>query len=74
MTEILSGATLVKSMPPKRNDENQKPYSEILVMHQKTAMLVVGKQRSTGEYVQYCISAKNKKKSPRRRLLGARIK
>ena len=61
MTEILANATLVKSMPPKRNNENQKPYSEILIMHQETAVLVVGKQNTTGEYVQYCISARHKK-------------
>ena len=56
LTEIMAEATLVKMMPPKRNDKNQRPYSEMLIMHHKTAMLVVGKQRTTGEYVQYCIS------------------
>ena len=61
LTEILSQATLMKRMPPKRDDENQKPYSEMLIMRQKAAMLVVGKQKTTGEYVQYCISAKDKK-------------
>lgn len=45
-------------MPPKKDDENQKPYSEILVMKQKSATLVVGKQKTKNEYVQYCISAK----------------
>ncbi len=45
-------------MPPKKDDENQKPYSEILIMKHKGAMLVVGKQKTTREYVQYCISAK----------------
>ena len=61
LTEILSDATLIKRMPPKRGDENQKPYSQILIMRHKTAMLVVGRQRSTGEYVQYCISVFDKK-------------
>ena len=69
MTEILSEARLVSQMPPKKNDRNQKPYSEILIMEQGTATLIVGKQRSSGEYVQYCIRS-NKKKSPRQRLQG----
>ena len=61
LSDILSNATLEKRMPPKRDTENQKPYSEILIMRWKSAMLVVGKQETTGEYVQYCISAKDKK-------------
>ena len=61
MTEIMAKATLVKRVPAKRNDENQKPFSEILIMHYETAMLAVGKQRTTGEYVQYCISSRIKK-------------
>ena len=61
LTEILANATLVKIMPPKKNDKNQKPYSQILKMQQKSAMLVVGKQDSTNEFVQYCISFRGKK-------------
>lgn len=60
LTEILSEAKLVKRMPPKKDDVAQKPYSEILIMQHKAALLIVGKQRTTNEYVQYCISAKNK--------------
>lgn len=61
LSEILSEAELIKAMPPKRGNKNQKPFSEILVMKQKSAMLIVGKQRSTEEYVQYCISCRHKK-------------
>mgnify|MGYP007069883206 FL=1 len=61
LSEILSNATLIKEMPPKRDDQNQRPYSKILVMKHRDAMLIVGKQRSTGEYVQYCVSAWDKK-------------
>ena len=50
-------------MSPKRDSENQKPYSEILIMRGKGVTLVVGKQETTGEYVQYCITAKGKNKS-----------
>ena len=56
LSEILANASLIKVMPPKRGDSNQKPYSKMLIMKYKKAMLVVGFQRSTGEYVQYCIS------------------
>ena len=58
LTEILSESGLIKVMPPKKNDNGQRPYSEILIMRHKSAMLVVGKQKTTNEYVQYCISAK----------------
>ena len=61
MAEIMANATLVKRMLPKPGDMNQKPYLEILVMNYKTAKLVVGKQRTTGEYVQYCITSMVKK-------------
>ena len=57
LTEILAEASLVKTMPPKKGDENQKPYSRIIIMRHKTALLVVGKQKTTGEYIQYCISS-----------------
>ena len=65
LTEILANAKLVKTMPPKRDDDNQKPYSVILIMRHRSAMLVVGKQRTTGEYVQYCISTWDKKQKSR---------
>ena len=58
LSEILSKARYVKTMPPKKDDENQKPYSEILIMKHQVATLIVGKQKTTNEYVQYCISAK----------------
>ena len=58
LSEILSKAILMKTMPPKRDDENQKPYSDILIMRHKGATLIVGKQKTTNEDVQYCISAK----------------
>ncbi len=61
LTEILSHAALIKKKPPKRDNKNQKPYVEILVMGQESALLIVGKQETTGEYVQYCISARGKK-------------
>ena len=61
LTDILSHAVLLKKMSPKKGDKNQKPYPEILIMKHNSAVLVIGKQKTTGEYVQYCISAKDKK-------------
>ena len=61
LNDILSNATIYKIMAPKRDSENQKPYSEMLIMRHGSALLVVGKQETTGEYVQYCISARDKK-------------
>ncbi len=58
LTEILSKAKLMKTMSPKKDDENQKPYSEILIMKHRRVKLIVGKQKTKKEYVQYCISAK----------------
>ncbi|MBQ2521978.1 MAG: hypothetical protein II537_04660 [Bacteroidales bacterium] len=61
LTEILSNAVLIKKTSPKRGDENQKSFSEMLIMRHRSARLIVGRQRTTGEYVQYCISAWGKK-------------
>ena len=58
LSEILSEAKLVKSVLPKNDDKNQRPYSIILIMRFKSSVLVVGKQKITDEYVQYCISSK----------------
>ena len=58
LTEILANAILVSVQQTKKGNKNQKPYLEMLVMNCGSAQLIVGKQRSTGEYVQYCIRRK----------------
>ena len=57
LTDILSKAVIVSSCPKKQGDKNQKSFSRIVIMKYKTIRLVVGFQKSKGEYVQYSISA-----------------
>ncbi len=58
LTEILEKATLEKTKPAKSNDKNQKAYDQMLFLCYNGIRLLVGHQKSTGEYVQYCITAK----------------
>ena len=57
LTEILSKAVKVSSGPRKQGNKNQKIFSRIILMRYKNIRLVVGYQKSKGEYVQYSISA-----------------
>ena len=58
LTEILLNAIVVKRKPAKTNDKNQRPYDEMVFLYYKGIRLLVGHQKSTDEYVQYCITAK----------------
>jgi hypothetical protein len=58
LTMLLSDATLTKTKPTKTNDKNQRPYSQMLFLYYQEIRLIVGKQRTNGEYVQYCITKK----------------
>ena len=60
LSELLSESVKVKSKPAKTNDRNQRPYSEMVFLYHRNVRLIVGKQRSTGEYVQYCITKKQR--------------
>ena len=57
MTEILSNAKVADKWPPKYNDKNQKPYCKMILLRWKTYRLIVGKQKTTGEYVQYYVGS-----------------
>ena len=57
LTDILSSAVKVSVGPKKERDKNQKSFSRIVIMRYKNIRLVVGYQKSKGEYVQYSISA-----------------
>ena len=57
LTDILSKAVIITSGPKKQDDKNQKSFSRVLIMRYKHIRLVVGYQRTKGEYVQYSISA-----------------
>ena len=57
LTDILSKAVKESSSPKKQNDKNQKSFSRVVIMRYKHIRLIVGFQKSKGEYVQYSISA-----------------
>ena len=58
LTEILSKAVKVTSGPKKEGNKNQKAFSRMITLRYKHIRLIVGYQKSTGEYVQYSISAR----------------
>ena len=60
MTKILEKASLEKTNPAKSSNKNQKAYVQMLFLCYNGIRLLVGHQKSTGEYVQYCITAKKK--------------
>ncbi len=57
LTEILENATFVSEKPAKRNTKNQKIFEVLITMQYDKIKLTVGRQRSTQELVQYCITA-----------------
>lgn len=57
LTDILANAVLIEEKAPKQKTRNQKPYEKMLIMREGNAKLVIGLQRSTQEYVQYCITS-----------------
>ena len=59
LTEILKNAIVTKRKPTKKNDKNQKAYDQMCFLYHRGIRLIVGYQKSTDEYVQYCIT-KNK--------------
>ena len=56
LSDILANAVKVSSGPKKQGNKNQKPFSHIVIMKYKKVRLIVGYQKSKGEYVQYSIS------------------
>ena len=58
LTEILKKAVVANIKPAKRNDKNQKAYDYMVFMYHNRIRLLVGHQKSTDEYVQYCITTK----------------
>ncbi|MDR0438496.1 MAG: hypothetical protein LBH22_09425 [Bacteroidales bacterium] len=62
LTEILEKATVEKRVKPKVNNQNQKRFSEIIIMqyHKQTfgkIKLTVGVLRGSKQNIQYCITA-----------------
>ena len=61
LTEVLEKASVISVGPPKSDDKNQKTFSRIVVLKLGRIRLVVGFQKTTEEYVQYCITSGSKK-------------
>ncbi|MBP5566838.1 MAG: hypothetical protein J6X57_05045 [Bacteroidales bacterium] len=57
LTKILENATIAEKWTPKSKDKNQRPYSRMLLMRWKNYRLIVGFQKSKGEYVQYYVGS-----------------
>ncbi|MBQ0061428.1 MAG: hypothetical protein KBT15_06625 [Bacteroidales bacterium] len=58
LTEVLSEATLVEEKPVKPKVKNQKSFEKMMLMLAfENIKLTVGRQRSNGELVQYCITS-----------------
>ena len=60
LSDLLSDAVIKNIKPAKTNDKNQRPYSEMIILQYKDVNVIVGKQRTTGEYVQYCVTKKQR--------------
>ena len=58
LTDILQNAVFAKSKPAKTNDKNQKAFDKMVFLYHHGIRLLAGHQKSTDEYVQYCITAK----------------
>ena len=60
LTDILTNAIVKKRKPAKTNDKNQKAFDQMVFLYHNGIRLLVGHQTSKDEYVQYCITTKNK--------------
>jgi hypothetical protein len=56
LTEILENARVIMRKPRKQEDKNQKMFSRIVILMNGSVKLTVGRQKNTGEYIQYCIT------------------
>ena len=62
LTEILEKATIEKRVKPKPDNQNQKRFSEIILMQYNKKLfggikLTVGVLRGSRQHIQYCITA-----------------
>lgn len=57
LTDILENASVAEKWPVKHNNQNQKPYSKMILLRRKQYRLIVGLQKTTGEYVQYYVGS-----------------
>lgn len=57
LSELLTKSKKVDEVPPKKNTKNQKPFLKMYIMQLDNIKMTVGLQKSTGDKVQYCITA-----------------
>ena len=62
LSEILSDAVFIERRPPKYGDNNQKKFSQMLILKWKSSRVLVGQRKTSGEYELYYISGGQKKK------------
>ena len=57
LSELLTKSKKVAEVPPKKGTKNQKPFLKMYIMQLDNIKMKVGLQKSTGDKVQYCITA-----------------
>ena len=57
LSELLTKSKKVAEVPPKKGTKNQKPFLKMYIMQLDNIEMTVGLQKSTGDKVQYCITA-----------------
>ena len=57
LSELLAKSKKVAEVPPKKGTKNQKPFLKMYIMQLNNIKMTVGLQKSTGDKVQYCITA-----------------
>ena len=57
LSELFTKSKKVAEVPPKKGTKNQKPFLKMYIMQLDNIKMTVGLQKSTGDKVQYCITA-----------------
>lgn len=57
LTDVLENAMVTEKWPVKHNDKNQRPFAKLYLLRWKSYRLIVGLQKTTGEYVQYYVGS-----------------
>lgn len=57
LSELLRKSKKVAEVPAKKGTKNQKPFLKMYIMQLDNIKMTVGFQKSTGDKVQYCITA-----------------
>ncbi len=60
LDSVLRNSVLRKTKQVKPNDKNQRSFSQMLFLYYNGIRLIVGKQKMTNEFVQYCITKHSK--------------